>query len=220
TAGQTSQVITITVIDDTAAEPDETVVLTLGSPTNATPGATTAYTETIVDNDTVTGVLNFAPATYTTAEGQGQVTLTVTRTGSTSGQATVAYAASGGTATGGTDYTGATGTITFDNGPATQTPTLGSADDATTEADETVNVVLSNPTNATGGGNGTATVTLQDPVLAIQGVVATPGGFVATFNRAFQTSGLNVYEPTTAGTTVGPADLTLKLGGNLVFGTA
>jgi Calx-beta domain len=50
-AGATTATITVTVVDDTIAEPDETVVLTLGSPTNATLGGTTVHTLTIVDND-------------------------------------------------------------------------------------------------------------------------------------------------------------------------
>ncbi|MBN1993442.1 MAG: DUF11 domain-containing protein [Anaerolineae bacterium] len=50
-AGQTGVVITITLNEDTQAEDDETVILTLGSPTNATVGSTGSHTLTINDND-------------------------------------------------------------------------------------------------------------------------------------------------------------------------
>lgn len=43
--------ITLLVNEDAFTEPDETVVITLGTPTNATLGATTVYTATILDNE-------------------------------------------------------------------------------------------------------------------------------------------------------------------------
>jgi hypothetical protein len=51
-AGSLSADITITVSDDSIDENDETVVITMGTPTNATQGATTVHTATITDNDT------------------------------------------------------------------------------------------------------------------------------------------------------------------------
>ena len=45
--GQTSKNVPITVVDDTLDEPDETIVVTLSSPINATLGANTAHTYTI-----------------------------------------------------------------------------------------------------------------------------------------------------------------------------
>ncbi len=50
-AGQTSGSITIQIIDDTAYEPDETVIVTLGSPFNAALGANTTFTLTITNDD-------------------------------------------------------------------------------------------------------------------------------------------------------------------------
>jgi hypothetical protein len=51
TAGNTTQTITITVVDDAIDEANETVIVTMGAPTNATQGATTVHTATINDND-------------------------------------------------------------------------------------------------------------------------------------------------------------------------
>jgi hypothetical protein len=51
-AGSTSADITITVNNDSIDEADETVVVNMGTPTNATLGATTSHTATIQDDDT------------------------------------------------------------------------------------------------------------------------------------------------------------------------
>ena len=50
-AGQTSANINIDVIDDTEAEPSETVEITLGTPTGADLGVSTVHTVTINDNE-------------------------------------------------------------------------------------------------------------------------------------------------------------------------
>ena len=52
-AGNTTGTITVTVIADTLAEPNETVIVTLGTPTNATLGAPAQHILTIADNDLV-----------------------------------------------------------------------------------------------------------------------------------------------------------------------
>ncbi|MFN8633983.1 MAG: Calx-beta domain-containing protein [Chloroflexota bacterium] len=63
-AGQTSASVTVTVLDDSAGEPSETVTLQIGAPTNATVGAPSLFTLTIADNDgpvvtTTTGATAF-----------------------------------------------------------------------------------------------------------------------------------------------------------------
>ncbi len=52
--GETSKTIDLTIIDDTAMEPSETIELTLSSPVNATLGSQATFTYTIVDNDNQT----------------------------------------------------------------------------------------------------------------------------------------------------------------------
>ncbi|NDD13910.1 MAG: hypothetical protein EB072_14990, partial [Betaproteobacteria bacterium] len=51
-AGQTTGSATFSVLGDTTSESNETVVLTMGTPTNATLGANTTFTHTIVNDDT------------------------------------------------------------------------------------------------------------------------------------------------------------------------
>lgn len=77
-AGQPSGAITITVTGDGVDEPDETVVVVMGAPTNATLGAITTHTATITDDDdppTVT--LGAAPASIAEAAGVSTVTATL-----------------------------------------------------------------------------------------------------------------------------------------------
>ncbi|MGA2506866.1 MAG: lectin like domain-containing protein, partial [Chitinispirillaceae bacterium] len=50
-AGSTTATITITIINDPLPENNETVIVTMGTPTNATLGATTVHTATIIDDD-------------------------------------------------------------------------------------------------------------------------------------------------------------------------
>ncbi len=51
TAGNTTEDITITVNDDPCDESDETVIVTMGTPTNGIKGGTDVHTATITDND-------------------------------------------------------------------------------------------------------------------------------------------------------------------------
>jgi hypothetical protein len=99
---------------------------------------------TINDNEQA-GTMRFGALTYTATEG-GQGTLTILRAGTNLADGvTVDYAVTGGTATNGTDFTLAAGTVTWS---ATQTsttiPVPAPADDLL-EGDETVVVTLSNP---------------------------------------------------------------------------
>lgn len=50
-AGTDSETITIYINDDSEIEPNETIIITLGTPTNAILGTTTVHTVTIMDNE-------------------------------------------------------------------------------------------------------------------------------------------------------------------------
>jgi len=94
------------------------------------------------------------------ASGSTSASFTVTLTNASSNAITVAYATTGGTATAGTDYTAANGTLSIPAGSTSGTITvtvLGTAVDA---SGLTFNVVLSNPVNASiNSGIGTCTIT-------------------------------------------------------------
>lgn len=144
--GVATQPINVATIQDTAVEGNEAFTVTLS---NATGGATIVGgtgTGTIVDDDTASPP-SFAINDVSVTEG-GNLVFTVTKTGSTSSTFTVNYATSNGTATSGSDYTAASGTLTFLAADATKTISVATIDDSSVESAETVNVTLS---GASGG---------------------------------------------------------------------
>ncbi len=89
------------------------------------------------------------------------VAFTVSLSEASSDQVTVAYATSGGTATSGTDFTAASGTLTFAANETSKTVSVATTDDSSDEENETFTLTLSSPTNATLG-DSTATGTIED----------------------------------------------------------
>lgn len=114
------------------------------------------------------GTLQFSATSYSVAEDAGSATIAVTRSGGSSGAVGVSYATSNGSATAGSDYTAASGTLSWANGDsANRTFSVTIANDSTVESSETVNLSLSNPTGgATLGSLATATLTLTDDDVA------------------------------------------------------
>ena len=162
-AGSTSGTITIaSIIDDTADETNETVILTLSNPSNATLGSDSVHTYTITDNDDAP-VVDFNTTSSSGAESESSAGLTVDLSAASSQDVTVDYAVTG-TATGsGTDYTLADGTLTISAGSSSGTITVaGIIDDSIEESNETVIITLSNPSNATLGSDSVHTYTITD----------------------------------------------------------
>jgi hypothetical protein len=116
-----------------------------------------------------TPTLQFSTATGSIGEAAGTATLTVTRTGSTAGAATVDYLTASGTATGGAscgagiDFVNASGTLSFATGDASKTFPVTICNDALIEGGEAFTATLSNPTGGAGLGTiTTETVTITD----------------------------------------------------------
>jgi hypothetical protein len=108
--------------------------------------------------------VQFAAATFGAAKADGAATVTVTRTGSSTGTATVHYATTDGTAVAGRDYVAASGDLTFNPGETSKPIPIGLLGGAVITGTETVLLTLSNPTDSTLGGQATATLDLTDPV--------------------------------------------------------
>src|SRR5262249_40058565 len=134
----TPKTFTIPISDDSLVEGAETVNLTLSAPTGgATLGAQTTPVLTINDNDVAQpGVLAFSSATYPVNENAGTATITVNRTGGSNVAVTVNYATSNGSATAGSDYTAASGTLTFAIGDTSKTFTIPITNDTAVEDPE------------------------------------------------------------------------------------
>jgi len=106
--------------------------------------------DAVIETPFPAGVLQFSSAAYSQAEGDsgaGAATITVTRSSGSTGAVSVDYAASDGSATAGSDYAAASGTLTWADGDMTsKTFTVTLHGDTAGEPNETVNLVLSNPT--------------------------------------------------------------------------
>ena len=134
-----------------------------GGPNNGTQTGTTFDPASNRTNYTVTGALvppSFAIGNAPAVSEGGNLTFTVTKTGTTSSSYSVNYTTGGGTATSGTDYTATSGTLTFAAGGTTSQPiTVPTLTDSVVESPETVLVTLSSPTGGatvtTSQGSGT-----------------------------------------------------------------
>lgn len=158
--GQTSQAFNVAIINDTiASEGNETVLLSLSNPTNATLGLSSA-TLTIADDDAPPTV-QFSQAGYTVGEAGGPALIDVTLSTTSAVTVTVNFATAAGSATSGVDYQDNSGTLTFAPGQVSQSFNVTINDDALDEADETVDLSLSAPVNAALG-TSAAVLTIAD----------------------------------------------------------
>jgi hypothetical protein len=163
-AGETSKTFTVSLLNDSTVEADETVWLTLSSPTaGATLANPSTATLTITNDDAapIPGQFALGASTYAANENQGTVTITVTRSAGSTVAASVNYATANGTATAGQDYTAASGTLNFAAGETSKTFTIALTNDSQIESPETVGISLSSPTaGATLGSPAAATLTI------------------------------------------------------------
>lgn len=161
-----NKTFTVTTIDDSYYEGTETVDLILSSPSGAVLGTQPSASLAITDNDAASTV-GFSNATYSVAENGASVLVTVNRdTVNSTGPASIHYLATSGTATVGSDFALASGTLNWAAGDSTaKTFTVTINDDSIYEGDETVSLALSNPVGAViGTGSATLTIIENDPV--------------------------------------------------------
>lgn len=120
------------------------------------------------------GALAFSTSTDSVTENVsgGKATITISRTGGSTGTVGVTYTTSNGTATSGTDYTSTSGTIEFADGETDRTFTINILADTTPESNKTVNLTLSDPTGgAILGRPNTSQLTIVDDDL-LAGTIA------------------------------------------------
>jgi hypothetical protein len=221
-AGQTSATFNVPILDDTLTEGSETFNVTLLNPSaGATLGAQTAAVVTITDFEE--GHLQFNSSTGSVNEAGGSIAITITRTGGSNGAVSASYATANGTATAGSDYTSAAGTVNFANGDtAPKTFNVPITNDALVEGNETFNVNLSTPTGgATIGSPATETVTIVDATIpgsvqfstAVNTVAESAGTVALTITRTGGSGGaLTVNYTTGNGTATAPSDYTTTTG--------
>jgi hypothetical protein len=115
--------------------------------------------------DAVPTSVQFSGANFNMNEGCAGATITVTRSGDTTGVATVDYETSDSTGLQRTDYTLGAGTVAFAAGDTSKTfSVLGTKDAYSSEGTETINLTLSNPNGAVLGDQSTASLSILDDV--------------------------------------------------------
>ena len=161
--GETSKAATVLVNGDAQEEPNETFVVQLSNVTYAQLGKAQG-TGTIINDDAPAGpAFQFSQASYSVAEGLSAVTVIITRSGNTSGPASVDYTTSDETATQKSDYEIALGTVSFAPGETSKSVLVLLNSDMYIEGNESFKVVLSNPSGAALG-QPVTTVNITDDV--------------------------------------------------------
>jgi hypothetical protein len=163
--GQTTRTINVAVNGDTLPEANETFFVNLANPTNADI-ADGQGIGTINDDDSI-NVFQFSSAATSVAEGASSATVTVTRTGDTSGVGSVKFETTDGTAKQKTDYAFGYGTILFAPGETSKDVKILISNDVNVEGPETLQVALSNPSGSSSVGSpSTITITIADDDVA------------------------------------------------------
>jgi large repetitive protein len=140
-AGVTSFTVTVPTTQDVVSEANETVPLAVGGVTG---------TGTINDNDPLPSIsIGDVTITEGTASTPATANFTVTLSAASGQTVTVGYNTSNGTATAGTDYVATSGTLSFAPGVTSLTISVPITNDTADEPDESFNVNLVTPTNAT-----------------------------------------------------------------------
>ena len=219
-AGNSSANITLTLNNDLLIEGNETVIVNMGTPTNATTGAITTHTVSITD-DEAPPVANFTTSSQSSANESGTMTITVQLSAISTLNVTVPFTINvSSTATGaGTDYSISASPVTINAGSTTGTITITISPDNIDEANETIVVNMGTPTNATLGTTTTHTATISDDDTAgftvnpTAGLVTTESSGTATFTVKLNSQPgadvtISISSDDTSEGTVSPASLT------------
>jgi Ca2+-binding RTX toxin-like protein len=231
-ADESEKTVAITINDDDADEPAETIELSLTNLVgeNASFGGQTTATVQIQDNDDP-GNLEFTAAEYIVNEDGGSIDVQVRRNGGTNGEVSVdvilnaAATASEGTtlATAGTDYTDVIGTalnVAFANGESVKTINIPILDDDPPTPDGTKEIKLTlanpNPTTAQFDPIKDTTVKILDddiPTLTISAIDDQADEADSSNTATFEiSSSLGDQQP--------PQLVNLRIGGTATLGSA
>jgi hypothetical protein len=168
-AGQTFVDLTVTPVDDALAEPAETVIATLKTPSSGyvlNDAAKTA-TVTIADNEPTLSVS--VPDDYATEDAGSQGVIRISRGVAGAANLTVLYTMTG-TAANGTDYVKLAGTAVIPAGATYVDVVVLPVDDAVAEGNETATLTLRTSTSYTvnpAANAGSVTIADNEPVVQV-----------------------------------------------------
>ncbi|MFP2997994.1 Calx-beta domain-containing protein, partial [Spongiivirga sp. MCCC 1A20706] len=219
-----TQTVTISIINDTTVENDESFFINLSGITNGLVTVADSQGEvTIIDNDSFITI-----GDITVNEGAGNATFNVTLTGNVAGGFTVNYATANDTAIEPGDYTSNSGTLTFVGTDAeVQTITVPIIDDILVEPSEDFFVNLSGISSALvaiADNQAVGSITDNDSAnIVINDVTVNEGDGTATFTvtlSAAVAGGFSVDYNTSDDTALQPGDYTTASGTLNFVGTA
>lgn len=161
----TARTIDITAVNDGASEGIERMLLRLVNPTGGATLGRQNTTSMYVSDAGAAADISFADATIDMAErGYGTIVAVVKRRSDATGSVSVDYAMTGGTATPGDDFTGATnGTLNWAAGDGNaKVIEFSVVDDGIVEPSEFFELTLSNPAGAVISGSPVLTANIRD----------------------------------------------------------
>lgn len=162
-ANQRLATVNFSLANDSVAEGNETIVITLATPAGAVLDAVDSHTLTIVDDDA--SVVTLTATDASAAEGGGTGNFRVSRTGSTSAPVTVTVQITG-TASSPSDFATLPDTILIPAGSSQVDLLITPVNDPTDELDESVNLRLTTVLGGRIGSPSSATVTIVDDDVA------------------------------------------------------
>jgi hypothetical protein len=217
-AGQTTGTITVLVNGDRLAEANETFTVNLSAPINATIADGTGV-GTIVDDEPR---ISIGDTTVTEGNtGSTSATFTVTLSAAYDVPVSVNYATSDGTATAGSDYQAASGTLTIPAGQTTGTITVLVNGDRLAEPNETFFVNLSAPNyGVITDGQGVGTILDDEPRISISDVTKKEGKknqttlftFTVTLSAAYDQAVTMSFQTVNGTATTGDNDYVAQTG--------
>jgi len=150
-------------VSTTAFTGSKTFTATLSNASGSTLGSPSSATVTIAGSGSTQsqpGTVALSASSYSIQQTAGTVQVTVKRTGGSSGAASVKYATSNGSAASGTDYTSASGTLSWADADSSSKTFSVTVSTTAFTGSKTFTVTLSNASGATLGSPASATVTI------------------------------------------------------------
>ena len=149
TSGQTTRTVTVTILNDTTVENNETFGFIVQRNTS---DPVTTYlaksTFTITDDDVLATTYAITPNPATVGESAGTLTFTITRSGGTPAETIYASTTTGEGYANNGDYTGiANQAVSFTSGATTRTVTVTILNDTTVENNETFGFIVQRNTS-------------------------------------------------------------------------
>jgi hypothetical protein len=160
--GQVSQTMTVSVFGENVFEADETFTLNLSNPVNVNI-ADGQGVGTIINDDPIPAISIFNTSVLEGTGGTRNLVISLSLSNASYQQVQAQYATADGTATAGSDYVAADGTVSFNPGEVNAFITIAVNGDTLIEPNETFFVNLANPLNAMiTNGQGMGTIVNDD----------------------------------------------------------